>query len=274
MEEQAEALTERRNDATTQGGRPFTVSCLLRRCVVASLRRSSPRHPSGTPAAPAEPAERLAGSHRGIRRGHDERGDGAGERRNAVSPPPGRGPASASLRRARPISPGRYDGALPPPARAQGRLGDHWRPAARPPEAGPGGWGCLPDHPGPSGAGGLLGEALAASPPVESGVFRNSDLVELVALDSSMKLDIRYAGSNNFLDAFILRHAPSCSAPLRRRWYGRTVGSPPLGWDSLPRRLSPLRHGESSGMRRRRSSTSSWRIRPTGHATTGARQWT
>jgi len=47
----------------------------------------------------------------------------------------------------------------------------------------------------------LLREALAASPPEESGVFRNSDLVELVALDPSIKLDIRYAGSDNFLGA-------------------------------------------------------------------------
>jgi len=45
----------------------------------------------------------------------------------------------------------------------------------------------------------LRREALAATPPVESGEFRPSDLVELVTLDSTIKLDIRYAGSRNFL---------------------------------------------------------------------------
>jgi zinc D-Ala-D-Ala dipeptidase len=41
--------------------------------------------------------------------------------------------------------------------------------------------------------------ALAAKPPVESGDFRASDLVELVKLDPTIKLDIRYATSRNFL---------------------------------------------------------------------------
>lgn len=36
-----------------------------------------------------------------------------------------------------------------------------------------------------------------AKPPVEKGLYRNSDLVELVKLDSTIKLDIRYATSNN-----------------------------------------------------------------------------
>ncbi|MGB7437100.1 MAG: M15 family metallopeptidase [Candidatus Acidiferrum sp.] len=41
--------------------------------------------------------------------------------------------------------------------------------------------------------------ALAAKPPDEPGPFRKPDLVELVALDSAIRLDIRYAQSNNFL---------------------------------------------------------------------------
>ncbi|MCA9085766.1 MAG: serine hydrolase [Planctomycetaceae bacterium] len=40
--------------------------------------------------------------------------------------------------------------------------------------------------------------ALAASPPPEPGDFREADLVELVSLDDSIKLDIRYATTNNF----------------------------------------------------------------------------
>lgn len=42
-------------------------------------------------------------------------------------------------------------------------------------------------------------EALRAQPPTEKGSFRSQDLVELVKLDSGIKLDIRYATSSNFL---------------------------------------------------------------------------
>jgi D-alanyl-D-alanine dipeptidase len=42
-------------------------------------------------------------------------------------------------------------------------------------------------------------EALAAAPPKETGTFLPADLVELVSLDPSIKLEIRYATTNNFL---------------------------------------------------------------------------
>jgi D-alanyl-D-alanine dipeptidase len=42
-------------------------------------------------------------------------------------------------------------------------------------------------------------EALAATPPVEEGTFRPSELVEVIKLDPTIRLDIRYATSNNFL---------------------------------------------------------------------------
>src|SRR6185312_1953480 len=45
----------------------------------------------------------------------------------------------------------------------------------------------------------LRKEALAAQPPRETGHFRKPDLVELVKLDPTIKLDIRYATTNNFL---------------------------------------------------------------------------
>src|SRR6185436_18833456 len=45
----------------------------------------------------------------------------------------------------------------------------------------------------------LLREALAAQPPKETGEFRTPDLVELTALDPSIKLEVRYATTNNFL---------------------------------------------------------------------------
>lgn len=44
----------------------------------------------------------------------------------------------------------------------------------------------------------LRQEALAAKPPEEPGDFRPSDLVELVKLDPTIKLDIRYADTTNF----------------------------------------------------------------------------
>jgi zinc D-Ala-D-Ala dipeptidase len=45
----------------------------------------------------------------------------------------------------------------------------------------------------------LRAEALKASPPLEHGDFRKPDLVELTQLDRTIKLDIRYATTNDFL---------------------------------------------------------------------------
>ena len=45
----------------------------------------------------------------------------------------------------------------------------------------------------------LRAEAVAAMPPAETGNFRETDLAELVKLDPTIKLEIRYATSNNFL---------------------------------------------------------------------------
>jgi len=67
----------------------------------------------------------------------------------------------------------------------------------------------------------LRAEALAATPPAEKGHFRPSDLVDLSALDSRVKLDIRYATPDNFLStpvyasarAFLQR--PAAEALLR-----------------------------------------------------------
>ena len=47
----------------------------------------------------------------------------------------------------------------------------------------------------------LRREALAASPPVEPGEFLASDLVELRALEPTINYDIRYASTNNFMNA-------------------------------------------------------------------------
>lgn len=52
----------------------------------------------------------------------------------------------------------------------------------------------------------LRRSALAATPPAETGK-RAAELVELVALDSSIRLDIRYASENNFMGAAMYSEA-------------------------------------------------------------------
>ena len=47
----------------------------------------------------------------------------------------------------------------------------------------------------------LRANALAARPPLENGSFRDADLIELNAQDPAIKLDIRYATTNNFTGA-------------------------------------------------------------------------
>jgi D-alanyl-D-alanine dipeptidase len=67
----------------------------------------------------------------------------------------------------------------------------------------------------------LRAEALRESPPREQGTFRKPELVELVTLDPTIKLDVRYATTNNFLGtplytqarAFLQR--PAAEALLR-----------------------------------------------------------
>jgi zinc D-Ala-D-Ala dipeptidase len=64
-------------------------------------------------------------------------------------------------------------------------------------------------------------EALAATPPQETGNFRKTDLVELAPLDPGIHLDIRYATSNDFLGTPVYSQAraylqrPAAEALLR-----------------------------------------------------------
>jgi zinc D-Ala-D-Ala dipeptidase len=53
----------------------------------------------------------------------------------------------------------------------------------------------------------LRAEALNASPPREQGNFRKPDLVELTSLDPTIKLDIRYATTNDFLSTALYTQA-------------------------------------------------------------------
>jgi D-alanyl-D-alanine dipeptidase len=50
-------------------------------------------------------------------------------------------------------------------------------------------------------------EALVASPSVEEGPFRESELVDLASLDPTIRLDIRYATTNNFMNAVFYEDA-------------------------------------------------------------------
>ena len=99
----------------------------------------------------------------------------------------------------------------------------------------------------------LRTKALAAEPPRETGTFRAPELVELVKLDSTIELDIRYATSNNFMGtplyqearAFMQRPAADAvvraSGWLRARGYGLLIHDAyrpwfvtKMFWDATP----------------------------------------
>ena len=73
-------------------------------------------------------------------------------------------------------------------------------------------------------------EALAASPPAEAAPARAAELVELVSVDPTIKLDIRYATTNNFLGARFYDEArafmqrPAADALVRANKKLRTLG--------------------------------------------------
>ena len=99
----------------------------------------------------------------------------------------------------------------------------------------------------------LVALAFSQGPPKEAGPFLEPDLVELVKLDPSIKLDIRYATKNNFLGTPVYKEAraflqrPAAEAlvrvhqELRPRGYGLVVfdGYRPWSvtkafWDATP----------------------------------------
>jgi D-alanyl-D-alanine dipeptidase len=96
-------------------------------------------------------------------------------------------------------------------------------------------------------------EALAATPPAETGSFQPVDLVELTTLDSTIRLDIRYASDDNFLGlrvydtarAFLQRPAAEAlgraSRNARRVGYGLLIHDAyrpwyvtKIFWDATP----------------------------------------
>jgi serine beta-lactamase-like protein LACTB len=78
----------------------------------------------------------------------------------------------------------------------------------------------------------LRREALAATPPTEGGEFARNDLVELIRLDDTLKLDVRYATTNNFLStpfyqsarAFLQRPAAEALVRVHKKLAGQGYG--------------------------------------------------
>ncbi|HEY0408169.1 MAG TPA: M15 family metallopeptidase [Pyrinomonadaceae bacterium] len=108
-------------------------------------------------------------------------------------------------------------------------------------------------------------------PPKEAGPFREPELVELVRLDPTIRLDVRYATKNNFLGrpvykearAFLQRPAALAlarvSRALRARGYGLSVfdGYRPwqvtkVFWDSTPADKKEFVADPSKGSRHNR----------------------
>ncbi len=117
----------------------------------------------------------------------------------------------------------------------------------------------------------LRGPALAASPPVERGEFRESDLVELVKLDPTIRLDIRYATTNNFTGsvfyqqprAFLQRSAAEAvvraNQKLRRQGLGLWIHDAyrpwhvtKMFWDATPDQLKDFVANPAAGSRHNR----------------------
>lgn len=117
----------------------------------------------------------------------------------------------------------------------------------------------------------VSGVCYAQEPPKETGTFRKPDLVELVKLDRTIKLDIRYATSNNFLGrpvytearAFLQRPAAAALVrahkALRKKGYGLIIhdGYRPwsvtkIFWDATPADKKEFVADPSQGSRHNR----------------------
>jgi D-alanyl-D-alanine dipeptidase len=67
----------------------------------------------------------------------------------------------------------------------------------------------------------LRADSLRALPPMEAGPFRDSDLVEVVTLDPTLRLDVRYATDDNLLrwpvygEARVFLQRPAAEAVVR-----------------------------------------------------------
>jgi zinc D-Ala-D-Ala dipeptidase len=117
----------------------------------------------------------------------------------------------------------------------------------------------------------LLPIALASTPPAESGEFRPADLVELTVIDPTIRLDIRYATTRNFLGtplysearAFMQRPAAEALVRVQRslkaEGYGLLVHDAyrpwyvtKLFWDATPPELHKFVADPAEGSRHNR----------------------
>lgn len=117
----------------------------------------------------------------------------------------------------------------------------------------------------------LIAEALRASPPAQSGEFLPTDLVELRRIDPAIRLDVRYATTNNFLGSVFYRQARAflqrpaaealarAGARLRARGYGLLVhdGYRPwyvtkVFWDATPENQHVFVANPANGSRHNR----------------------
>ncbi len=117
----------------------------------------------------------------------------------------------------------------------------------------------------------LRAAAVAASPPREPGEFRDTDLVELQSLDPTIRYDIRYASTNNFMgevfytEARALMQRPAAEALVRAhrrlaaQGYGllihdayRPWSVTKMFWDATPADLRHFVADPASGSRHNR----------------------
>ncbi|MFC4822362.1 M15 family metallopeptidase [Dokdonella ginsengisoli] len=117
----------------------------------------------------------------------------------------------------------------------------------------------------------LLPQALAATPPHEAGEFRAPDLIEPAELDPSIRLDIRYATTRNFLGtalysqprAFLQRPAAQALVRVQRTLaadgYGLLVHDAyrpwyvtKMFWDATPQDLHRFVADPAKGSRHNR----------------------
>jgi serine beta-lactamase-like protein LACTB len=117
----------------------------------------------------------------------------------------------------------------------------------------------------------LRREALAARPPDEKGDFRKPDLVDMTSLDDAIKLDVRYATTNNFLStpfyasakAYLQRPAAEALVRVHRKLeaqgYGllihdayRPWSVTKMFWDATPEKLHLFVADPSRGSRHNR----------------------
>lgn len=117
----------------------------------------------------------------------------------------------------------------------------------------------------------LRNGALAATPPLEKGEFRDAELVEIVSLDSSILLDIRYATTNNFMGAvfykqpraFLQRPAAEAAARVHERLKDQGLGLlihdayrpwfvTKMFWDATPDSMKDFVANPANGSRHNR----------------------